>query len=358
MSTNNKRKVIFKDAKVKGESYKRPLGRSNLSNSQKSSRKLSETSNKSEQVHITIGDESNSIIISYASFDDNIKSLVQYSSSLDALSQYSNCTINNNILSATGSKLTYSQLLYVNGGLLNPSIGTPDETAANIISLQDTSHWAYDKITGEHYANYDKVTQVQSGFGLYSNPYMCYDSPYIHTILLTNLKPGVKYYYTVDGGGQIYDFTYPYTPTATPINPLTNTIYTYSDPPPTTPTHTFGNRTYPFSLGLTCDLGQTLVSEASIHALLFLHPDAVLLAGDLSYADGWAPLWDRFGRLIEPLAAYIPLLTTGGKLYNSRVYIPKLACCVYAILYYTDCICLFHACIMHDINDNYYTKSI
>ena len=315
MSANSKRQVIFQDAKVKGESYKRPLGRSNLSNSQKFSRKLSETSNKSEQVHITLGEESNSILISYASFDDNIKSLIQYSTSLDALSKYSNNTNNNSILIATGSKLTYSQLLYVHNGLYDPTMGAPDETAAHIISLQDTSHWAYDKTTGEHYANYDKVTQVQSGFGLYSNPYMCYDSPYIHTILLANLMPGVKYYYTVDGGGQIYDFTYPYTPTATPINPLTNTIYTYSDTPPPTPPTTgpYDSKVYPFSLGLTCDLGQTLVSEASVHALLSLHPDAVLLAGDLSYADGWAPLWDRFGRLIEPLAAYIPLLTTGGK---------------------------------------------
>jgi 3',5'-cyclic AMP phosphodiesterase CpdA len=38
----------------------------------------------------------------------------------------------------------------------------------------------------------------------------------------------------------------------------------------------------------------------------------VLCAGDLSYADGWAELWDSFGRMIQPLASRIPFLTTGG----------------------------------------------
>lgn len=43
---------------------------------------------------------------------------------------------------------------------------------------------------------------------------------------------------------------------------------------------------YPFSVGLTGDLGQTEVSLKSMEALAALEADAVLLVGDLSYADG------------------------------------------------------------------------
>ena len=38
----------------------------------------------------------------------------------------------------------------------------------------------------------------------------------------------------------------------------------------------------------------------------------VLLAGDLSYADGYMERWDSFGRLMEPLAARVPIMTAGG----------------------------------------------
>lgn len=44
---------------------------------------------------------------------------------------------------------------------------------------------------------------------------------------------------------------------------------------------------YPFSVGLTGDLGQTEVSLKSMEALAALEADAVFLVGDLSYADGY-----------------------------------------------------------------------
>ena len=40
---------------------------------------------------------------------------------------------------------------------------------------------------------------------------------------------------------------------------------------------------YPTTLGLTADLGQTIVSARSLEKLGDLAPDAVLLSGDLSY---------------------------------------------------------------------------
>lgn len=38
----------------------------------------------------------------------------------------------------------------------------------------------------------------------------------------------------------------------------------------------------------------------------------LLLPGDLSYADGQQPLWDTFGRLVEPLASHRPWMVTEG----------------------------------------------
>eukprot|EP00449_Zooxanthella_nutricula_P019522 CAMPEP_0198555494 /NCGR_PEP_ID=MMETSP1462-20131121/84830_1 /TAXON_ID=1333877 /ORGANISM="Brandtodinium nutriculum, Strain RCC3387" /LENGTH=289 /DNA_ID=CAMNT_0044286223 /DNA_START=71 /DNA_END=937 /DNA_ORIENTATION=- len=46
--------------------------------------------------------------------------------------------------------------------------------------------------------------------------------------------------------------------------------------------------------------------------LLSLAPEAALLVGDLSYADGWAPIWDRFGTMMEPLMATVGHLTVVG----------------------------------------------
>jgi 3',5'-cyclic AMP phosphodiesterase CpdA len=65
-------------------------------------------------------------------------------------------------------------------------------------------------------------------------------------------------------------------------------------------------------IGMTVDIGQTAVSNMSVTALQAMNPDIVILPGDLPYADGWGPRWDSFGRMIERLAANIPLLTTGG----------------------------------------------
>lgn len=38
----------------------------------------------------------------------------------------------------------------------------------------------------------------------------------------------------------------------------------------------------------------------------------LLLPGDLSYADGKQPLWDTFGRFVEPLASQRPWMVTQG----------------------------------------------
>jgi len=67
-----------------------------------------------------------------------------------------------------------------------------------------------------------------------------------------------------------------------------------------------------FTVGLTADLGQTAVSNASITALIAMQPDVVLCSGDLSYAYGWYSRWDSFGMLMERLTTKIPMMTCPG----------------------------------------------
>jgi hypothetical protein len=43
-----------------------------------------------------------------------------------------------------------------------------------------------------------------------------------------------------------------------------------------------------------------VVSNRSFAKLAALEPDAVLLSGDLSYADGWPWRWDSRGRGVPP----------------------------------------------------------
>ena len=57
--------------------------------------------------------------------------------------------------------------------------------------------------------------------------------------------------------------------------------------------------TYPIRLGLTADVGQTVVSNRSFAKLAALEPDAVLLSGDLSYA-AWKSNFGRPTRMLSP----------------------------------------------------------
>ena len=135
----------------------------------------------------------------------------------------------------------------------------------NVLQLQDTSRWAYDHKTGEHYANWRNVTEVRCfpllsltlfdfylnlllqvyyGSGQYNNPDMMYQSPAIHTVPINNLQNGVKYYYRVEGSCDVHQFSLPYFSYASEDN---------AD-------------SYPFTMGITADLGQTEVrcSKASV----------------------------------------------------------------------------------------------
>jgi hypothetical protein len=172
-------------------------------------------------------------------------------------------------------------------------MGKPRVTEEQIRELQDTSDWAFDPVTGEHYFNWDNVTEMQYGFGRYNNPDMYYQAPLLHTVEITGLVAGQEYFYRVSDSCTILRFRMPQ--------------FFYSGA-----SQEEKDLVYPFSVGLTGDLGQTEVSLMSMAALAALDADAVFLVGDLSYADGYGNSWDTFGRAFEALASQVPVLTTGG----------------------------------------------
>ena len=59
-----------------------------------------------------------------------------------------------------------------------------------------------------------------------------------------------------------------------------------------------------------------------------------ILVGDLSYADGWTPIWDTFGMMYESLGASVPTLfaqgnhelgsTENSQSYNARYPAPYM----------------------------------
>ena len=74
-----------------------------------------------------------------------------------------------------------------------------------------------------------------------------------------------------------------------------------------------GIESLPYRLGLVGDLGQTEHSLSTLKHLQEHHTDSVILAGDLSYADGYQPRWDTWGRLVTPAtASQIWMFTEGN----------------------------------------------
>jgi hypothetical protein len=114
----------------------------------------------------------------------------------------------------------------------------------------------------------------------YKNASCTYTSGAIHTVKLEGLTPGSKYEYRPQGSKRWRHFT---TPPAVGA---------------------------PVKFGVVADLGQTTDALATMrhmkHALDRRQIDTVLFPGDLSYADGFAPYWDSYGKLSEFLWESVP----------------------------------------------------
>ncbi|KAG6479807.1 probable purple acid phosphatase 20 [Zingiber officinale] len=78
-------------------------------------------------------------------------------------------------------------------------------------------------------------------------------------------------------------------------------------------------KSLPFEFAVVGDLGQTEWTGSTLNHLAAADYDVLLLPGDLSYADMEQPLWDSFGRLVEPLASSRPWMVTQGNHEIERI---------------------------------------
>jgi len=104
-----------------------------------------------------------------------------------------------------------------------------------------------------------------------------------------------------------------YTSLLSPLNASTTYHYQISGQPhPASFTTVPGPELQPFSFGLTGDLGQTSNSNNTVSHLMDSAAGMILHAGDLSYADGFQPRWDSYGRMVERLSSSTPWMTVAG----------------------------------------------
>jgi acid phosphatase type 7 len=119
-----------------------------------------------------------------------------------------------------------------------------------------------------------------------------YTSGAIHTVRATGLKPNTRYTYMVGDPNAGF-----------------STQASFITAPDTN---------IPVTIGVVGDVGTTTNSQTTIAGLV-ADPDSpsiVVHAGDLSYANGYQPIWDTFGHLIEPMASKVPWMVGVGNHEN------------------------------------------
>ncbi|KAI4370183.1 hypothetical protein MLD38_018557 [Melastoma candidum] len=130
---------------------------------------------------------------------------------------------------------------------------------------------------GKSPGKYDNtITGVHTSYS-----YFFYTSGKIHHVRIGPLEPGTMYYYRCGGSGPEFSFR---TPPAR----------------------------FPIEFAVVGDLGQTEWTSSTLAHVGGADYDVFLLPGDLSYADSQQPLWDSFGRLVEPLSSARPWMVTEG----------------------------------------------
>lgn len=112
--------------------------------------------------------------------------------------------------------------------------------------------------------------------------YLTYESGEIHDVVIGPLEPNTVYYYRC-GAKPGPEFSFKTPPSSFPVN-----------------------------FAVIGDLGQTEWTNSTLQHISQSNYDVLLLPGDLSYADFNQPLWDSFGRLVEPLASRRPWMVTQG----------------------------------------------
>ncbi|KAF4384102.1 hypothetical protein G4B88_030998 [Cannabis sativa] len=211
------------------------------------------------------------------------------------------------------------------------------------ISLMGKDHMRVSWSTNEHFH-----TQSIVEYGIRPNEYnvtatgeytsyryFFYSSGKIHHVTIGPLEPATTYYYRCGGSGPEFSFRTP--PAA-----------------------------FPLQFVVVGDLGQTEWTASTLKHIDSKNYDVLLLPGDLSYADTHQPLWDSFGRLVEPYASRRPWMVTQGnhevetipiifphpfKAYNARWPMPYLQSASTSNLYYSFEIAGSHVIMLGSYTD-------
>ncbi|XP_002528725.3 probable purple acid phosphatase 20 [Ricinus communis] len=166
--------------------------------------------------------------------------------------------------------------------------------------------------------------------------YLTYKSGHIHDVVIGPLTPNTVYYYRCSSNSA--------------------REYSFKTPP----------AQFPIKFVVTGDLGQTGWTKTTLEHISKSEYDMLLLPGDLSYADLIQPLWDSFGRLVEPVASQRPWMVTQGNhevekfpvlhttpftAYNARWHMPFEESGSYSNLYYSFNVAGVHVIMLGSYTD-------
>lgn len=173
--------------------------------------------------------------------------------------------------------------------LRSPARGDTPLSSEELAAIVDTS-----SVVPPSSASYRHVSAADEAWDLlrkkcvhYANPKAYHQAPYIHTVTLQGLLPRTRYAFQPEGSSRLFTFATP------PLAGQSDSLK-------------------PLRIGVWSDVGATDISIATAKQLEQSQPDLLMLAGDLSYADGWTSLWETFGTISEPLMSSIPSLTVPG----------------------------------------------
>ena len=187
-----------------------------------------------------------------------------------------------------GTVSSYTQLqFYDTDALLQPDM---DEVGATVSKAELCRLLAVPEHLGGLPPNCSSAARLLPQFGIANNPDHVYSSPTLVSVLLQSLEASTQYFYRVSGDSP-------------------NTLRSFTTLPP----HATHADAFPVAFAVFADVGQTVVSAANI-AMLADDPETrlVLLAGDMSYADGVGERWDSWGELMSMLLASRPLAAAVG----------------------------------------------
>ena len=189
----------------------------------------------------------------------------------------------------------------------------------DLVQLANTSRWA-----SPDAANYRVVTDPSQVIPAdwfhhppwektlclaYNNPDAQYQSPLLRRATLVGLRGGEAYAYRLPGDPSHVERRFRAPPAAIRASEYESTRRAKGAEGAAKARNANGR----VAFGVVGDTGQTEVTAAVLEHLASM-PDLDLLlhTGDLSYADGFPPRWDSFGRLAEPLMSRVPALVVPG----------------------------------------------